>query len=411
MLQIDSGQRSECRSYAVAGITWPARIYIKADDRSAAATADVLFTALDAELRRNGASAASCGQAQIDGCMSTRVPACRHLLVPIVGVAPMPAAVAALCTRWHTIQGHRDAALVPVLDSSLAHPAVFAGLPASLSNLQIAAWSGSVARLCGIVLIAALHADRPAIFLSYRRADAAALADDLFAAMNERGFRVYVDRFSATAGRPFPKELAEEVAACDAVVLIESSNIRQSKWTLWEIAFARLYRIGIIALHFPGAPTFPFVDRRFSLASANMSVSPGAIANLANDIAQAHSAATLRRTAFYEMLVAGAAKSNGHALQREGHGVLRIGPAGGTPHGFVLPVGKPGNARGVRQLGAAGKPQSATGAVPKLPRCILAGQHAHLMPAARDDLDWAARRGEVELAGRFDTYWKVKSLP
>jgi hypothetical protein len=120
------------------------------------------------------------------------------------------------------VPGHLDVGIVPVLEPTLSHPAVFAGLPASLSRLQLAAWCGSVAWLSAIVQAAVLQDARPSIFVSYRRADAAALADDLFAALHKRGFRVYIDPYSTTAGHPFPKELAEEIAAADSLLLIES---------------------------------------------------------------------------------------------------------------------------------------------------------------------------------------------
>ncbi|HEY2290423.1 MAG TPA: toll/interleukin-1 receptor domain-containing protein [Thermoanaerobaculia bacterium] len=116
-----------------------------------------------------------------------------------------------------------------------------------------------------VLRAAGIGGDRFRVFLSYRRADAQDLADQLFDALAHRGFDIYLDRFRGTPGRSFPREIAEELADKGLVLVIESQHINQSRWTLAEVAFALLFRLGLLAVTMPNGRRFSFIpgaDRR-----------------------------------------------------------------------------------------------------------------------------------------------------
>jgi hypothetical protein len=73
--------------------------------------------------------------------------------------------------------------------------------------------------LASLVSQRALYGERPGLFISYRRKEAAVIADQLFDEMSHRGFRVFLDRFSGTSGKLFPQEIAEEIADRDVVLV------------------------------------------------------------------------------------------------------------------------------------------------------------------------------------------------
>ncbi len=230
------------------------------------------------------------------------------------------------------------------------------------------------------------------------------MADQLFDTMSRRGFQLFLDRFSGTAGRPFPQEIAEELAERDVVVLIETPNILKSRWTKWEVAFARRYRLGLLALQWPGAPTFPGVaHRRMVTPQANGELGPADLASTANFIEREHTLASLTRTAFYETLIDQAARTKGGWTEPLAEGTLAIRDANGNWVAAVAPAGRPGRLGDARLLALASV---------LTPNCplILAGQHGHLTWGAQTDMTWLASTLNIELLGHVDAYARVGAL-
>jgi hypothetical protein len=181
ILQIEASGRSECRRYLVPALSRPVRLLIAAEDSGADAIANQLFSAIDQEMQSAGAAMTLCGPANVPSCRATREPRCEHILVAIVGAAPVPPAIERLCLNWPNMPSHVRTRVLPTLLPNLAHARVFTGSPASLKRLQTVAWQHSVVRLCGVVLAAVWDGGaRRSLFVSYRRADAAPLVDVLF---------------------------------------------------------------------------------------------------------------------------------------------------------------------------------------------------------------------------------------
>jgi hypothetical protein len=335
--------------------------------------------------------------------MSESEPACVHILVPIIARAPLGRQWLSIIDGWLTRFG-AGAIVTPVIASGLSHQKVFKHAPQGISRLQIAPWGGNPNRLASLVLQRALHNERPSLFISYRRQEAAAVADQIFDEMSHRGFRVFLDRFSGTSGRLFPQELAEEMADRDVVLVLETPQLSQSRWTLWEIAFARLYRIGLLALRWPNAPQIPGInDRRPISLTSSQTLGKADLRDVGDFIEQRHTLAALTRRAFYEALVEAAARSKKGTVQATGPGVLDILNRKQLSVGTVLPAGRPGRLGDVRKL---------IGAAPGSTKAplILAGQHGHLPLSAQDDLKWLASSNRVTLSGRTDIYQQVRAL-
>jgi hypothetical protein len=400
VLQLDTVQRKSCERFAIPGLRRPSRILIVCDP-GLEPTALQAFSELRATLAAKATSSATCSGPVHPGCCTEAEQSCVHALVPILDHAGPRAAgtisgwMSGSVDRWHVL---------PAVAGGVDPVPLLASLPTKTSLLQLVPWGGDVPRLASIALQRAVYGERPRLFVSYRRKESQAMADQLFDTMSRRGFQLFLDRFSGTAGRPFPQEIAEELAERDVVVLIETPDILKSRWTKWEVAFARRYRLGLLALHWPGAATFPGVaHRRKVTPQANGELMQADLALAANFIEREHTLASLTRTAFYETLIDQAAKANGGRTEPLDEGVRAVRDATGDLVAAVGPAGRPGRLSDARLLALASIP------TPKCP-LILAGQHRHLPSGAQTDMTWLASTLNIELLGHVDAYTRVRAL-
>jgi TIR domain-containing protein len=360
------------------------------------------YQSLLARLGSKSKSSAACGGPVHPGCMAEKEPACEHILVPLIAQAPIPQGPLQEIGRWLGSTGKRS--VLPALAPGLTHSHVFAAGPSQISRLQLVPWGGSAARLASLVLQRALYGERPGLFVSYRRQDAAVSADQIFDEMSHRGFGVFLDRFSGTSGRLFPQEIAEELADRDVVLVLETPGILQSRWTLWEIAFARTYRLGLLALHWPNAPTLRGIADRHQVAPGkNGKLTAAELGVVAAFIERGHTLAALTRRAFYEALVEAAASSKKGAVRPAGEGVVELVNNKKLSKGFVMPSGRPGCLADIHRLVSASRGSSG-------PPRLLAGQHEHHRPSAQDDLNWLATTAGIRLSGRAEIYKQVRAL-
>jgi hypothetical protein len=145
-------------------------------------------------------------------------------------------------------------------------------LPPSLNKYNAAFWSRSITDLIPYIFsVVGLTANEFRIFISYRRTDTQELAEQLFDELSHNNFDVYLDRFRTPPSVNFQLRLAQELADKSMVLVLESANILQSKWTLFEILFAKLYRLGLLALHVPAGTYVPgiSIDDREILSGAD----------------------------------------------------------------------------------------------------------------------------------------------
>jgi len=402
VLQLKAAGSKTCERLTLAGLPRPCRILIVSCDSAADASARASHQALLAQLRSKSKSSEHCPGPIDPGCMSESEPACEHILVPVIAQAPLSPYWLRELGTWSGMSGRR--AVLPAISPGLNHAQVFSTAPKQISQLQLVPWGGDPKRLASLVSRRALYGDRPRLFISYRRQEAAAVADQIFDEMNRRGFQVFLDRFSGTSGRLFPQEIAEELADRDVVLVLETPNILLSTWTVWEISFARTYRLGILALQWPGAPRLPSIANRYPISpTASGDLTKAELDAASNFIERGHTLAALTRRAFYEALVEAAALSKSGVAQPTGDGILEVFDKHGGSRGLVTPAGRPGCLAEVHRLARA------PGAPATLPR-ILAGQHEHLRPNALDDLKWLSNAAGVDLSGRADVYKNVKAL-
>jgi hypothetical protein len=151
-------------------------------------------------------------------------------------------------------------------------------LPGSIGRLNAIIWDGSrnqavqIARLLGIV-----ESERK-LFLSYRRHESEDLALQLRRALSERGYDVFLDRFSVPPGADFQDRLDAELADKAFVLLLESASAVGSDWVQHEVSYALAHHIAVLALSLPDADPdgrFAVVDDAFRLPVETRDVTDG----------------------------------------------------------------------------------------------------------------------------------------
>ncbi len=125
-------------------------------------------------------------------------------------------------------------------------------LSEELAKRNVAFWNKSIKEVALTILARAgvTTLDRRA-FISYRRTDASPLADQLFDALTERNFDVFLDRVSVEPGVDFQKSLFEHLSDKSMVIVLNSEDFPNSDWTMDEILFARARRLTLLILQLP----------------------------------------------------------------------------------------------------------------------------------------------------------------
>lgn len=212
-----------------------------------------------------------------DTSIAAAVNACQKALAPVLGV----------CTDIRRYQRQVPPSLRPV--NGRAWPAGTS--PDALSTLLL--------QLVGL-------ADRDRrIFLSHRRADGSALAEQLRTALADERWDVFLDRFSVPPAVDFQERIDRELAEKAFVLLLETPQAAGSDWVDHEVAFALRHRLGLLSLALPEttrAQLFASVHDswRERIAATDLApggvLTPGALDRVLVDVELRHAAATrLRR--------------------------------------------------------------------------------------------------------------------
>lgn len=176
-------------------------------------------------------------------------------------------------------------------------------LPASLSHHNAAFWQDDGASVALTLLrTIGLTESQRKVFISYRRSETSDLADQLHTALVQRGFDVFLDRFSIHAGDYFPRRIDENLADKTFLLLLESNGLQESPWVQYEINFAIENHLGLTALNLPDCVNnMSEINEtiRFRLTHDNLTkegtLTPQALARYLQHIESAHARALRRR--------------------------------------------------------------------------------------------------------------------
>ena len=178
-------------------------------------------------------------------------------------------------------------------------------LPERIGPLNAAIWEGDGTQVATLLLeMLGLVEKERKIFISYRRSETSALAVQLHTELVQRRFDVFLDRFAVPPGVDFQRRLDEDLGDKAYVLLLESPELRNSRWVEHEILYAHARRIEILALTLPGVRSSQLVstiDDAFRLRldpSAlpdDATLSPDGLALVLDRIELGHARALRRR--------------------------------------------------------------------------------------------------------------------
>lgn len=140
-------------------------------------------------------------------------------------------------------------------------------LPPVVRPLNAMPWDADEdAAIRAILRLMGLIEEDRRLFLSYRRQETSALALQLRERLGERGYDVFLDRFSVPPAADFQRRINVELSDKAFVLLLESPAAVGSTWVQHEVAFALSHGIALLALSLPETrheDQFPEVDEAF----------------------------------------------------------------------------------------------------------------------------------------------------
>lgn len=90
------------------------------------------------------------------------------------------------------------------------------------------------------------------VFVSYKRLDSAAVANQLYDVLSKHQFDVFLDTYSIRGAADFQAELHHRITDCDVLVQLNSQGFKDSKWCKEEITEANARRVGVLQVNWPG---------------------------------------------------------------------------------------------------------------------------------------------------------------
>jgi hypothetical protein len=98
---------------------------------------------------------------------------------------------------------------------------------------------------------------RRRLFISYKRTESAMVAQQLYHALDERGFDVFLDTLSVRPAEQFQEHLWHRMTDSDVVILLYTKSAHASGWVEQEIERANGMKITVVQLIWPGVSRDP----------------------------------------------------------------------------------------------------------------------------------------------------------
>ncbi len=130
-------------------------------------------------------------------------------------------------------------------------------IPAEASKFNGFEWSGKnpAKELAHIVLgqLGIEERDRR-IFISHRRLDGLAAAEQLHDELTHHAFKPFIDRFSIQPGEAVQEEIADVLEDFAFLLLLETPDAHNSNWVYDEVDYALAHVLGVLIIQWPGKP-------------------------------------------------------------------------------------------------------------------------------------------------------------
>jgi hypothetical protein len=292
-----------------------------------------------------------------------------------------------------------DRAVIPVVDDLAGY---LACVPACLHQVNGLHWGPEEAglRLARTVLegLGIEERDRR-VFISHKRDDGLAVAEQLHEELARHGFFPFIDRFHIRPGRDVHAEIAGQLEDCAVLLLVETPLAHASDWVFDEVNYALSHHLGLHIVAWPGPPEqVPGTDgllRQQLLAEDIVAergfgvLSAKALEQVILNVEAEHARALVRRRSYLLTSVTDAAREAGlECVPMPGWGATVNGPAGPT---IVRVVPRMPTVDDLYEL------DRIRTKFPGSPPGVLIHAPRRIPPAKRDILAWAGEFRQLTL--------------
>ena len=95
------------------------------------------------------------------------------------------------------------------------------------------------------------------VFISYKRSESSAVANQLYDVLSRHQFDVFLDTYSIRGAADFQAELHHRITDSDVLIQLNSPGFKDSKWCEEEISDANARKVGVLQLNWPGVHSGP----------------------------------------------------------------------------------------------------------------------------------------------------------
>ena len=148
--------------------------------------------------------------------------------------------------------------ILPVVESLKGATGLIPPKLAHINCLESPAANPRISRIVGVAFesFRLLRSERR-LFISYRRVESQGIAIQLYEALDALGFDVFLDTHGVPPAADFQSVLWHRLADSDVIVLLDTPEFRQSRWTVQELARANATSLQILHLLWPGVGPDP----------------------------------------------------------------------------------------------------------------------------------------------------------
>jgi len=90
------------------------------------------------------------------------------------------------------------------------------------------------------------------VFISYRRSESSAVANQLYDVLSRHQFDVFMDTYSIRGSAGFQAELHHRLTDSDVLIQLNSPHFKDSDWCKEEISDANARKVGVLQINWPG---------------------------------------------------------------------------------------------------------------------------------------------------------------
>jgi TIR domain len=97
-----------------------------------------------------------------------------------------------------------------------------------------------------------IEEQRRRVFISHRREDGLAAAEQLYDYLHHHGFEPFIDRFSIRLASDVQKAIADALEDFAFLLLLETPRAHESDWVFYEVEYALAHQLGLHIVTWPG---------------------------------------------------------------------------------------------------------------------------------------------------------------